>query len=70
MHVCDAGRVEAERLVERRCELSSRKGSLGRGATCGPGGGRAWGWRWRKQRAGSTQLWRLLAGHERNAPET
>ena len=43
LHGCDAGRVEAEQLVERRRGLPSRKGSIGRGATCGPGGGRAWG---------------------------
>ena len=50
LHSCDAGRVEAQRLVERRRALPSRKGSIGRGATCRPGGGRVWGWRRRKQR--------------------
>ena len=43
LHVCDAGRVEAQRLVKRRRVLPSRNGSIGRGATCEPGGGRAWG---------------------------
>eukprot|EP00964_Phaeocystis_antarctica_P079954 scaffold49868_cov57-Phaeocystis_antarctica.AAC.7 len=41
-HVChggDAGRVEAQRLVERCRTLPSRKGSIGRGATCRPEGG-------------------------------
>ena len=41
VHVRDAGRVEAQRLVERQCILPSRKGSIGRGARGGPGGGRA-----------------------------
>ena len=41
-HTCDARRVEAQRLVECRA-LPSAKGSIGRGATCRPGGGRAWG---------------------------
>eukprot|EP00964_Phaeocystis_antarctica_P152664 scaffold120659_cov51-Phaeocystis_antarctica.AAC.3 len=43
LHGCDFGRVEAQRLVERRRGLPSRKGSIGRGATCRPGVGRAWG---------------------------
>jgi len=43
LHGCDAGRVEAQRLVERRRFLPGRKASIGRGATCRPGGGRAWG---------------------------
>ena len=42
-HACDAGRVEAQRLVEHRRGLPSRKGSVGTGATCGLGGGRVWG---------------------------
>ena len=33
-HVCDAGRVEAQRLVEHRRALPSKKGSI-RGLTCG-----------------------------------
>ena len=37
VHVCDAGRVEAQRLVERHRALPSRKGSIGRGVTCGAG---------------------------------
>ena len=39
-HVCDAGGVEAQRLVERRRALPSRKGSIGRGVTCGSAKGR------------------------------
>ena len=42
-HVRDLGGVEAERLVEHRRGLPSRKGSVGTGATCGLGGGRVWG---------------------------
>eukprot|EP00964_Phaeocystis_antarctica_P130257 scaffold94142_cov54-Phaeocystis_antarctica.AAC.3 len=42
VHARDAGRVEAQRLVERRCDLPSRKEGVRRGARCGPGGGRAW----------------------------
>ena len=64
LHACDAGRVEAQRLVERRRFLPSGKGSLGRGATCRPGGGV--GWRRRKERASRTQLWRLRVGHARS----
>ena len=30
VHVCDAGRVEAQRLVERRRSLPSGKGSIGK----------------------------------------
>ena len=37
-HVRDAGRVKAQWLVERRRALPSRKGGMGKGATCGPGG--------------------------------
>ena len=65
---CDAGGVEAQRLVEGRRALSSRKGSIGRGATCGPGGGRACGG---GGGASSVQgLRRLLAGHARSAHRT
>ena len=39
-HGCDAGRVEVQRLVERRCALLSEKGSIGR--RCRPGNRRAW----------------------------
>eukprot|EP00964_Phaeocystis_antarctica_P058049 scaffold34414_cov60-Phaeocystis_antarctica.AAC.4 len=42
-HVCDAGRVEAQRLVERRRVLPSRKEGMRCGARCGLGGERAWG---------------------------
>eukprot|EP00964_Phaeocystis_antarctica_P031103 scaffold17599_cov43-Phaeocystis_antarctica.AAC.2 len=38
-HVRDAGRVEAERLVERRRALPSRKEGVRCGARCGPGAG-------------------------------
>eukprot|EP00964_Phaeocystis_antarctica_P038779 scaffold22176_cov50-Phaeocystis_antarctica.AAC.4 len=36
-HVRDAGRVEAQRLVERRRVLPSRKEGVRCGARCGPG---------------------------------
>ena len=39
VHGCDAGRVEAERLVERRRVLRSRKEGVRCGARCGPGAG-------------------------------
>ena len=42
-HGSDLGRVEAERLVERRRELPSRKAGMRRGKRCGPGGARALG---------------------------
>ena len=42
VHGRDAGGVEAQRLVECRRVLSSRKGCMRRGATCGPGDGGAW----------------------------
>eukprot|EP00964_Phaeocystis_antarctica_P129383 scaffold93232_cov57-Phaeocystis_antarctica.AAC.2 len=38
-HVRDAGRVEAERLVERIRALPSRKEGVRCGARCGPGAG-------------------------------
>eukprot|EP00964_Phaeocystis_antarctica_P057079 scaffold33736_cov50-Phaeocystis_antarctica.AAC.3 len=51
VHVRDAGRVEAERLVEGRRALPSRKEGVRCGARCGPGaGGRG-----------------LAAAHERHA---
>ena len=40
-HGCDARRVEAERLVERRRVLPSRKAGMRRGTRYGPGGVRA-----------------------------
>eukprot|EP00964_Phaeocystis_antarctica_P096871 scaffold63096_cov53-Phaeocystis_antarctica.AAC.2 len=43
VHVRDAGRVEAERLVERRRGLPSRKAGMRCGKRCGPGGVRALG---------------------------
>ena len=44
LHGCDAGGVEAQRLIEGRRVLPSRKRRIGRGATCtcGPGGGSVW----------------------------
>ena len=45
LHVCDAGGVEAQRLVERRRALPSREGCIGRGATWGLAKRRAWGGR-------------------------
>eukprot|EP00964_Phaeocystis_antarctica_P024099 scaffold13486_cov55-Phaeocystis_antarctica.AAC.3 len=36
-HVRDAGRVEAQQLVELRRELPSRKEGVRCGARCGPG---------------------------------
>eukprot|EP00964_Phaeocystis_antarctica_P072327 scaffold44213_cov50-Phaeocystis_antarctica.AAC.3 len=43
-HGCDAGRVEAQRLVERRRALpSQKKGMRCGGSGCGPGGERACG---------------------------
>ena len=41
-HACDARRVEAQRLVERRRVLPSRKEGMRCGTRCGPGGERAW----------------------------
>ena len=42
-HLCDAGRVKAERLVKRRHVLPSRKESIRCWVRCEPGGVRAWG---------------------------
>ena len=42
-HVCDLGHVEAERLVERRRLLPSRRAGMRCGKRCGPGGVRALG---------------------------
>ena len=41
-HGCDAGGVEAQRLVERIRVLPSRRGGIRCGARGGPGGERAW----------------------------
>ena len=43
VRVCDAGHVEAERLVERRRVLPSRKAGMRCGKRCGLGGVRALG---------------------------
>ena len=43
VHGYDAGCVEAQRLVERKRALPSRKGSMGRGTVCRPGDGKTWG---------------------------
>jgi hypothetical protein len=62
-HGRDAGGVEAQRLVERRRALPRPKGSIGRGATCGQGKREGVEKRRRReQRAGRTQVSRLLAG--------
>ena len=47
LHVRDLGSVEAQRLIERRCALPSRKEGVRCegvrcGPRCGPGGGGAW----------------------------
>ena len=68
-HGRDAGRVEAERLVERRRVLPSRKAGMRRGKRCGPGGVRALGGR--KRRARGWPDPRLQGpGHARSAPRT
>ena len=38
VHVRDLGRVEAQRLVERRRALPTRKAGMRFGKRCGPGG--------------------------------
>ena len=44
LHVCDAGRVEGQRLVERLCGLPSAKGGMLRGRQAGQeAGGRGGG---------------------------
>ena len=48
-HAPYLGRVEAERLVERRRGLPSRKTGMRRGKRCGPGGVWALRW-WRRNR--------------------
>ena len=52
LHGCDAGRVDAQRLVERRRFLPSQKEGIPCGARCGMGGGRAVWQRRRMQRPG------------------
>ena len=72
-HGRDSGCVEAQRLVEHRHALPRRKGSIGRRTPQrqATGGGRAWGTTAEQAECvGRTQLWRLLAGHARSAPET
>ena len=53
-HVCDAGRVESQRLVERRRVLPSRErgGHTTRGARCELEDGRRWVTTAQRQRAG------------------
>ena len=51
VHECDAGRVEAQRLVERHRALPSRKGGIRCGARCGRRGGNGVGRRRRKRHA-------------------
>ena len=66
----DAGRVEAQRLVERRRALPStkrkhrRRGDMRASRRKGIRKRR-----WCKQRAGRARLWRLRAGHARGAHE-
>ena len=43
LHVRDAGRVQAERLVERNRPLPSQMQGIRCGSRCEPGGERAWG---------------------------
>ena len=43
LHGCDAGRVEAQRLVEGPRVLPSQKEVIQCGARCRPEGGRVWG---------------------------
>ena len=50
-HVRDLGRVEAQRLVERRSALPSRKEGMRCGARCGPREREGMGWRRPKRRA-------------------
>ncbi len=52
LHGCDAGRVDAQRLVVRRRDLPSQKEGIPCGARCGMGGGRAVWQRRRMQRPG------------------
>ena len=70
LHVCDFGRVEAQRLVERRGTLPSRKGSMRSGARCGPGEGRAVERRRRKMHAGECPAGDWAQGRRQSAPET
>ena len=70
-HGSDAGRVEAQRLVERGCTLPSRKGKHRRRgdmrASRHKAGGRVG---WGAQAAGRPRLWRLRAGHALSARQT
>eukprot|EP00964_Phaeocystis_antarctica_P127612 scaffold91274_cov63-Phaeocystis_antarctica.AAC.3 len=67
LHVRDAGRVEAQRLIERPRLLPSREGSIGRGAACGWKDWDACGGSGASSALGGPQLWRWLAGHARSA---
>eukprot|EP00964_Phaeocystis_antarctica_P043209 scaffold24764_cov60-Phaeocystis_antarctica.AAC.10 len=66
VHDRDAGRVEAQRLVERLCCLPSRKEGIRCGAWSGQGGGEVVGgagWpRMQRAREGSTGVWAQGAG--------
>ena len=42
VHGCDAGRVEAERMVERKRALRSQMQGIRSGSRCGAGGERVW----------------------------
>ena len=69
-HACDLGRVEAQRLVERRCALPSRKEGMRCGARCGPRGGRAWGGCGENGARGEGPTTGWATGHARSAPKT
>ena len=69
-HGCDAGRAEAQRLVEGRRFLPRTKGKHTKRGGMRAGKREGVERRRRKQRAGASQLWRLLAGHARSARKT
>ena len=65
LHVRDIGRVEAERLVERRRELPSRKAGVRCGEVVRPGRREGIGWRRRKWHARGGPDSRLWGGRAR-----
>ncbi len=67
VHVFDAGRVEAQWLVEHRRLLPRPNGSIGRGVTCWPGGGRAWGGGGANSVHGGPNCGGCWQGHARSA---
>ena len=66
LHVCDAGRVEAQRLVERGRALPSRKGKHRRSGDVRASRRGFWVG-WGAQAAGRPRLWRLRACAERTS---